>query len=585
MPTTHHSGVSDYSVVGDGRTAALISSGGAVDWLCLPDLDATPTLARIVDAERGGHFTLAPSEPAASRRRYIAATNVLETTWSTAEGEVVVTDALVGGPGRSVEDPLLVRQAECRNGRVRMAWTVAPRFGDGVTLAEGAERVGSGLRITGAGPGVTISAEAVDWNGVEATGTRRLDPGERYTVSLGTAPEPTSADDAAGALRDSVSAWRTWSGQLEYDGPWTEIVLRSALAMRVLVRESTGALAAAATLGLPEQPGGPRNYDYRYSWLRDGSFVVNAFAAVGDHATARAYLRWMSGAIAQTLPTLQPFYRLDGGTHAAQRETTLTGFGGARPVRIGNRAFAQRQHGSAGDVLQSCALFLGRGGTLPDGLAVQLVQIADHVATIWSRDDAGIWETSPDRAHTWSKMACWVALTRAAELADAGHLEGDAAAWRSAASDVRDRVEAAHYCTERRTYLATPGGPGLDAAVLLGVFMGYTPADPDRWHSTLACIDDELGRGRLVYRTTALVEQEQTFLPCAFWRAHALVRLGRLDEAHERLDALMALANDVGLLTEEASEDGTAWGNLPQALTHAALVSAAVAYHEQRSSA
>ncbi len=567
-----------YAVLGDGRTAALLAPDGAVDWLCLPDLDATPVLARLLDADRGGHFSLAPEEGAAERR-YLPGTNAVETTWACGDGQAVVTDALVAGP---TDEPLLVRRIDGRSGRVRMAWEIAVRFGDGTTLPTSADHLEHGLRVHGAGPSVTVGAPGINWDGASARGAFEVAAGDRLLISLTSAPDAPAFDATMAALDDAMAGWRGWSSSLRHEGRWHAAVIRSALALRLLVRKSTGAVAAAATLGLPEQPGGSRNFDYRYCWLRDSSFVVDAFARLGDLATAEAYLRWLSGAIAQTLPELQPYYRLDGGTRAPQREADLAGYRGATPVLIGNHAFQQRQLGSAGDVLQSCAVFVDAGGSLPGGLSEQLATVADHVARSWREDDAGIWETDPPRQHTWSKMACWVALDRAANLADGGHLTGDASAWRSAAEQIRDHVEAHHY--DGSAYVAVAGEDGLDAAVLLGVFMDYPPRDAQRWHSTLERIDAELGCGPLLYRTSELREQEQTFLPCAFWRAHALARLGRLDEAAEQLDALIALGNDVGLFSEEAAPDGTAWGNLPQALTHAALVNAAVTYEERRNS-
>lgn len=575
--------IGEYAVLGDGRTAALVAPDGAIDWLCLPDLDATPTFARLLDAERGGSATLAPlDDGAAAERRYLPATNVLETTWRSAEAEISVCDALVGGPGEPATETLLVRRLRGITGRMRVGWRMDPRFGDGVDAPAGAERQSWGLGVRGDGPAVAITGPGAHWDGVGVCGEFDLVAGAEAVLTIGTAATPPDARQAGAALDATIAAWERWSAQLDCQGSWPDAVRRSALALRLLMRERTGAVAAAVTLGLPEQPCGPRNYDYRYCWLRDASFVVDAFGHLGDVDGADRYLAWLLQAMAQTGPGMQPFFRLDGGTRAPQREVELSGYGGARPVRIGNSAYEQTQIGNYGDVLQSCALHIGHGATLPSGMPERLAGALDHLIELWPQDDAGIWELDPPRPHTWSKMAVWVAFTRGAELAAAGQLPGDGSRWRSEAERVHEHIERHHFSTERNAYVAVAGDSGLDAAVLLGVFMGYEPDDDDRWPATLARLDEELGEGALLYRTTELRDQEQTFLPCAFWYAHALARLGRLEEARERLDALVPLANDVGLFSEEAAPDGTAWGNLPQALTHAAFINAAVTY-DQRS--
>ncbi len=571
--------IRELAVIGDARTTAVIGPEGSVELLCLPQLDDQIVFGRLLDPQ-AGVFELRPQGPATAEQRYARDSNVLVTRWRCADGAAVVCDALIGGPGGEAATTTLVRRVDCVTGRVRMRFRLAPRFGEGLAPPHAVETRSGGVRIDGPGLVVSFGGAAAEWDDDALVGTLELEAGERRTLSFAHGESPPAPELAARYLDTTIRAWRAWTAGLQYDGRWSEAVVRSALALRMLIRDTSGAIAAAGTLGLPEQPGGERNYDYRYCWLRDASFVVDALCSVGARESARRYLEWLGSALESTTPSLQPFYRLDGGRDAPERIAALLGYGGASPVRIGNRAFQQLQLGSCGDMLQSCALLHEHRIDLPLALTRGIARAIDHLTTIWREPDSGIWEIEPTRQHTWSKMACWIAFTRAAELQERGLVDGDAPAWRRAAAELREHIETRHYCTRRGTYLAAEGESGLDAAVLLGVFMGYEPSSPERWTGTLEAIDRELGAGPLLYRTTELRGHERTFLPCAFWRAHALARLGRLDEARDLLDQLVAGTGALGLFAEEADESGGQWGNVPQALTHAALISACVTYEQ-----
>lgn len=572
--------IGELGAVGDARTTALVGPAGAVELLCLPHLDDQIVLGRLLDRE-AGVFELTPAGEAQPQFGYLRDSNVLATRWRCQSGEAVVHDALIGGPGGEAAGSTLVRRVTCVEGSVRMRYRLVPRFGDGLTLPETVTQVDGGYRIQGPDLTLTFGAREARWEDNEFRGEVELEAGERLTLTFGVDKQPHAPDAASQFLDATVRAWRAWTGSLDCGSRWPEAVRRSALALRMLIRDTTGSIAAAGSLGLPEQPGGERNYDYRYCWLRDASFVVDALCSVGARESSRRYLAWLGAALDATAPQLQPFYRLDGGTVAVQRRAELLGYRGASPVLVGNSAYQQFQLGSWGDMLQSCALMREHQVDLPPQLRHGISDAIEYLTSIWRQPDSGIWEIEPLRQHTWSKMGCWIAFTRAADLSEAGIIDGNHRSWRRIAAEIQELIETRHFSTERNTYIAAEGEDGLDAAVLLGIFMGYEPSSTDRWHGTLEAIDRELGAGPLLYRTSELRGQEQTFLPCAFWRAHALVRLDRLDEARDLLDQLITGIGPLGLLAEEAAEDGRQWGNIPQALTHAALINACLTY-EQR---
>ncbi len=568
------------AVIGDARTTAVIGPDGAVELLCLPRLDGQIVLGRLLD-RNAGVFELRPLEAASADLRYARNSNVTVTRWQSQTGVALVMDGLIGGPGGEAASSTLVRQIRCLSGRMRFGHRLVPRFQDGLTPPDAVQPVERGHRVDGHGLTLAFGADHTVWEDGAFCGEHELRAGEEAVLTFGVGAEPITAQDARLFLETTLRAWRAWAASLHCEGRWAEAILRSALALRLLIRDTSGAIAAAGTLGLPEHPGGQRNYDYRYCWLRDASFVVDALASVGARESARRFLDWLGRALHSSSPRLQPFYRLDGDRRAQERESALSGYQDSAPVRIGNRAYRQLQLGSAGDMLQSCALLLRHQIELPGPLRRGIPTAVDHLVDVWQEPDHGIWEVQPPRQHTWSKMSAWIAFTRAAELREQGLIEGDARAWSEAAKQVRDRIERDHFSSAQNTYVAAAGEDGLDAAVLLGVFMGYEPSSPDRWHGTLAAIDRELSVGPYVYRTSQLRDQEMTFLPCAFWRAHALVRLERLDEARSLLDQLIGAVGSLGLFSEEAGPDGSAWGNIPQALTHAALINACLTYEER----
>jgi GH15 family glucan-1,4-alpha-glucosidase len=360
-------------------------------------------------------------------------------------------------------------------------------------------------------------------------------------------------------------------------------VLRSLITLKALTYAPTGGIAAAATTSLPEGVGGERNWDYRYCWIRDSSFTLEAMIQLGCHAEAMSFFWWFMHATQLTLPRLQVFYRLDGGTHARERTLPLDGYRHSRPVRVGNGAAGQLQLDTYGELLDTAFLYASQGGALDDTLGRNLARVADFVCERWRDPDAGIWEIrAAPRHHTQSKAMCWVALDRAVRLADRRELPSEhAPRWRAEADAIRAFIDTHCWSAAKGSYVGYAGAEDLDASLLLMAIMRYDPPDSPRVRGTIAAIRRELARGPLLYRYTGddgIAGGEGAFLCCSFWLAEALAIAGQRSEAAALMDELVALANDVGLYAEEIDPvHGELLGNFPQGLVHLALVSAAIA--------
>jgi len=581
-----------YAPIGDGRCVALVADDGAIDWLAWPDLDSASVFAAVLDHAAGGSCRVAPTVPFAVTRRYLTGTNVLETTYATETGTARVVDAMTFrgrrlGPGRELQ-----RRVHGVTGSVPMAWRVQPRFGYG----QDATRLGwrSGIPVATAGSVAlavrTFGAGTPQLEAGAVGGSFATAAGSRTTLALcGAHQEPLVFPTLAELderFAHTVASWRTWTATRTYDGPWRPEVLRSALALKLLVYAPSGAVAAAATTSLPEQVGGGRNWDYRYCWIRDAAFTLNALLRLGCAPEAEAYFWWLLQATQLTHPRLQPLYRLDGGSSLRERNVALAGYRGSRPVRVGNAAAAQQQLDTYGELLQCAWLYAGSGGRIDAEVGHRLGEVADLVCTLWRQPDAGIWEVRSEPLHfTHSKMMCWVALERAGQLADRGLLpRGHRGRWRREADACRDYIETHCYSGSLAAYARSAGSEDLDASVLLGLLSGYGSSGGNRWVTTVDAIRRGLGNGPYVYRYTGgdgLPGTEGAFVSCSFWLAEALARTGRPAQAAALMDELVALANDVGIYAEEIDpRTGAFLGNLPQGLSHLALISAATAIAE-----
>jgi GH15 family glucan-1,4-alpha-glucosidase len=582
----------EYAAIGDGRTVALVAMDGSIDWLPLPNLDSPSAFAAILDAERGGRFALEPETEYTVSRRYLPETNLLETTFTTSAGEVRVVDGvLFDGPGLA---PLreLVRSVEGLRGTVPMRWSVEPRFG-----------YASARTAVGARDGVAVASaggDAVAIRSFEA-GEPTIDPdrvhgrfdtraGSTSVIVLSAAQgEPLVFPDRAESLArldETRDGWRRWVDGLRYDGPFRDAVLRSGLALKLLVFSPSGAIAGAATTSLPEEIGGERNWDYRYSWVRDAAFTIGAFLTLGYPEEASAYFWWLMSASQITKPRLQVLYRLDGDPRADERTVDLEGYRASQPVRVGNAAADQTQLDIYGALLECAWLYANEGNRVDRDVAARLAAIADLVADIWRDPDSGIWEVrSAPRQFTQSKMMCWVALDRAISLAGTSRIPADhVPRWTREREAIRSFVEERCWSDRLRSYVRSADSEDLDASLLLASLLGYADPHGPRMTGTLEAIDRQLRDGAFVRRYSAedgLEGGEGAFLACSFWFVDALARADRLEEAVRMMQQLVEIANDVGLYAEEADPvEGAFLGNVPQALPHLALIGAANAIRE-----
>jgi GH15 family glucan-1,4-alpha-glucosidase len=566
-----------------------VAADGSIDWLCLPDLDSGSVFGAMLDADRGGAFRLAPTEPFAAQRRYLNDSNLLETTYRTSRGAVRVTDAMplpVSGLAPTRE---LVRAIEGLSGEVAMRWSAEPRFGYGQSRTQIGRRAGVPIAEAGPDAMAVLSFEAGEPQGsaeaIESHFTARS--GDQALLALSMAHgdplvfSPRSAIERRTA--GTLDYWRSWSKERSYEGPWRDAVVRSSLALKLLIHAPSGAIAAAATTSLPEEVGGVRNWDYRYCWIRDSSATLDALLSLGCPSEGEAFFWWLLHASQLTHPQVNVVYRLDGRAGLPESELNLSGYQGSRPVRIGNAAAPQRQLDVYGHLLQTAWLFVESGGLLSADTSSRLASTADLVCSIWSEEDSGIWEVRGLTRHfTQSKMMCWVALDRACRLAADGHIPAkNAPRWLEEASAIRRFVSDQCWSSERDSYLRFPGASETDASILLPTLIGYgTDDERHRLMATVRNIRAELGNGAHLYRyrgEDGLAGQEGAFLACSFWLVDALGRLGEIEEASELMEELLAQSNDVGLYAEEVDPaSGAFLGNFPQGLVHLALINAAV---------
>jgi GH15 family glucan-1,4-alpha-glucosidase len=584
-----------YAAIGDGCSVALVADDGAIDWLPWPNLDSPSVFAALLDSRRGGRFELAPTGPSRVSRRYLPGTNVLETTFFTDTGQARVLDVMPRrgaelGPSRELQ-----RRVEGVTGQVPMAWSVQPRFGYGQRATRLESRGGIPVATSGSDAMAVCAFQAgvphVD--DLQVGGSFSTAPGSSALIALaGAHQEPLvfpTRRELDERFSDTVTSWRLWTEGLSCQGPWQEAVLRSALALKLLIHGPSGAVAAAATTSLPEEVGGERNWDYRFCWVRDAAFTLDALLRLGCAPEAEAYLWWLIQATQLTHPRLRPLYRLDGGTRAAESDLPLEGYRGSRPVRVGNAAAGQHQLDAYGELMLSAWLYVDAGGRFDPELGRRMAEVADLVCRLWPEPDAGIWEVRSAPAHfTHSKMMCAVALDSAVRLADRGALPSrHRDRWSRQATACAEFIEQHCFSAAQQSYVRAAGAEELDASVLLGLLSGYGEPRSQAWRSTVEAVQRELGHGPYLYRYTGedgLAGGEGAFVSCSFWLVEALARVGRIGDATALMDELVNLANDVGLYAEELDPGSQAFlGNLPQGLSHLALISAATTIGQESS--
>ncbi len=596
--------IADYAFLSNCHTGALVAPDGAIDWLCVPAFDSPSVFGSLLDRE-AGFFRLGPfgiNHPAG--RRYEPGTNVLVTDWKTPTGWIVVRDALTIGPREHEDtitphtrpptdedgDHMLVRTVECIDGQVELELVCEPAFDYGRTSA-GWTLVGDDRHAadaTGAGQTIRLRSDlplGIEGNRVRARHVLAI--GERVYCALSWAEElatPEGVEDAQARIAATTRFWRAWLGRARIpDHRFRDPVQRSALAIKGLTYMPTGATVAALTTSLPETPGGERNWDYRYTWMRDTTFTLQALHWLNLEWEADEFMQFVADVEPTEDGSLQIMYGIDGRRDLT--ETTrddLSGYAGARPVRIGNGAFDQRQNDVFGAVLDSILLHTRRAERLPRRLWPIVESQAECATKVWREPDQGIWEARGKPQHyVSSKLMGWVALDRAAQLAG---IRGDpdrAASWQATATEIRaDILERG--VSQRGVLRQHYDTDALDASVLLAAIFGFLPADDERMRATVNAIDEELTENGFVlrYRTDetddGLSGKEGTFLICSFWLVSALAIIGELQRARDLMEKLLRIASPLGLYAEEFDAGtGRHLGNFPQAFSHLALLEAA----------
>jgi alpha,alpha-trehalase len=588
--------IAEYALLSDCHSAALVHRSGSVDWLCFPRFDSPSVLARLLD-DRAGHWSISIAGTRAVRRRYLDNTLVLRTDLETVNGRLTLTDALAVGPSErghelGTQSPhALLRRARCTAGTVGLTLELAPRPGYGLVLPK-LRRVSGGILATSDGSALLLSSglRFTTGDGVAKAGVT-LRAGQSSAFALQYLPDGPGVrwtpEEIEHRLEETVTAWRSWSGMHQrYDGPWRELVHLSGKVLQGLTYQPTGAIIAAATTSLPETVGGERNWDYRYTWIRDTSLTLEALWVAACPEEATQFFNFLAGAAVPQLRQegrLQVMFGVNGERDLAERTLPhLGGWRGSRPVRVGNGAWHQLQLDVYGELLSAVHRLREQLGALGPALSGFLADAADAAAAMWREPDQGIWEMRAEPRHfLHSKLMCWVALDRAIELADALGADPDRVArWREERGRIRDAVLEQGWSERAGAFTQAFGSDALDASTLLLSIVGFLPADDPRIRATVHAIEARLTDPRgLVYRYKAddgLEGEEGSFLLCTFWLAHALALGGDVARARETFERAAAFVNDLGLLSEEV--DGTTGellGNFPQAFSHVGLVNAA----------
>ncbi len=591
--------ISDHGLIGDLQTAALVSTDGAVDWFCCPRFDAPSVFASLLDADRGGYFRIAPEgDGYVTRQLYFPDTAILITRFLTPGGVGEVTDFMPIAGRRASDRHRLVRLLRVVRGSMSFRAEIRPRFDYGRqphkldVSDEGAVFGSGGLQLTLHSAGLHSSQGAtIDRDGDDLVISRTLREGETAGLvleSMGGRPRRISPAELVRLQGETAAFWRGWLSRSTYTGRWREMVTRSAMTLKLMTYAPTGALVAAPTAGLPEQVGGERNWDYRYTWIRDASFSVYALLGLGYLEEAAAFGVWVRDRLVEQAghgaTPLKIMYRVDGSSDLTEETLDhFEGWRGSRPVRIGNGAADQLQLDIYGEALDAMSHADAHGLQMAHQGWTALAGAIEWVCDNWDQPDEGIWETRGGRQDfTYGRFQCWVALDRAIRLAQGMGRPADLARWRSERDRIYQQVMTSGWHPGRRAFVQHYGSDVLDSSLLLMPLMGFvSPYDP-MWLDTLRAMDTELVSDSLVYRYNpsaspdGLRGSEGTFSLCTFWYVDALARSGRLEDAELIFQKMHTYANHLGLYSEEIGLTGEQLGNFPQAFSHLSLINAAI---------
>ncbi|MEP9400614.1 glycoside hydrolase family 15 protein [Sphingomonas silueang] len=569
-----------YGALGDGRAVVLSGADGSIDWWCVPNMDSPPLFDRLLDGTKGGYFAITPTEAFTSEQRYRDNSNVLETIFTTATGRAKLVESLNSGTAGRLPWAELARRVEGLDGRV--AFTVTLRFGRRADTVSPywARAGGHDVFHIGAVLGLFRHCDRVtiDRCGDDGIDARlAVTPGERATIGIVAGADEPLVVPTIEAIDERIELsdkeWRDWTGRLTVADADRDLTIRSALALKLLLYSPSGAIVAAATSSLPERIGGNKNWDYRYAWIRDAGYTIKAFLRIGALGEAKAGFTWLLQRLGEDVPRV--CYTLGGDPVPDERHIDLPGYRGSQPVVVGNLATGQHQHGIYGDIFETAERFVACGNILDAKSAETLSHLADRCADHWRQKDAGIWELPEAQHYTMSKISCWQALQRAVELADAGQIPTTCRdRWARERDRIMDWISEHCWSEARGAYLCYPGADGLDASLALAVRFRFD--GQDRLARTLDAIDRELGAGAFHYRYSGMEKEEGCFLACTFWMVEARAILGQHARARAAFDAAMAgLAHGTGVLPEMIDPTTGAYlGNLPQGLSHLALIQA-----------
>jgi GH15 family glucan-1,4-alpha-glucosidase len=596
--------ISEHGLIGDLQTAALVSTDGTIDWFCCPRFDAPSVFASLLDADKGGYFRIAPdTDNYVSKQLYLPDTAMLITRFLTQDGVGEVTDFMPIAPMQVTDRHQLVRQIKVVRGSVKFVIDIKPRFDYGrakhkldvtengfVFSADGLQFTlhPTGERDVSLGDHGSHSVERI---GDDLRLTSTLHEGESAGMmleSMGGSPRRISPAEMDSLISDTSQFWQNWLRRSTYRGRWREMVSRSAMTLKLMTYAPTGALVAAPTAGLPEQTGGERNWDYRYTWIRDASFSVYALLGLGYGNEAASFGQWVRDRVIEHsgdgASPLKIMYRVDGSSDLSEETLDhFEGWRGSKPVRIGNGAADQLQLDIYGEALDAVAEIDARGLQLGSTGWRALARMIDWLCDNWNQPDEGVWETRGGRKDfTYGRVQCWVALDRAIRLAEGLGRPADITRWRGERDAVYEQVMARGWHEQRKAFVQHYDTDVLDSSLLMMPLMGFvSPFDP-MWLSTLDAMNSELVSDSLVYRYNpsaspdGLQGSEGTFSLCTFWYVDALARSGRLADAELVFQKMQTYANHLGLYSEEIGMTGEQLGNFPQAFSHLSLINAAI---------